>query len=224
MIKFNKTNKSISWANWSWNPVTGCRHGCKYCYARTMTKRFKKIFPNGFEPSFYPERLAAPFNTKAPSKSDGPAARNVFTVSMGDLFGEWVEQPWIDQVMDTVRQTQQWNYIFLTKNPQRLATIDWPENAWVGTTVDTQARVAAAEEAFESVNAKVKFVSCEPLLEEIKFSRLELFNWIIIGAQTRPTIQPDRLWVNSLITQACEVGCKIYCKPNLTACVKEFPE
>ena len=223
---FNKTNENIEWATWTWNPVTGCNHGCKYCYARERTNRFKDIYPNGFEPTFYPKRLDAPGNTKFPvSKHIGD--RNVFVVSMGDLFGDWVNQEWIDAVLESVRKYPKWNYLFLTKNPKRLVDIEWPDNAWVGTTVDIQARVQPAEEAFEKIKAKVKFLSCEPLSEELTFTNLKVFDWVIIGARSKtseaPAMQPKREWVQSLIRQAWDAGCEVYCKPNLKAGVKEYP-
>jgi protein gp37 len=223
---FNKTTESIEWAAWTWNPVTGCKAGCKYCYARSMTKRFPEKFPNGFEPTFYPKRLEAPANTSVP-KSNHIGDRNVFVVSMGDLFGDWVKQEWIDAVLDAVRTDPQWNYLFLTKNPKRLMNIEWPDNAWIGTTVDCQARVKPAEEAFEKITAKVKFLSCEPLSEEITFTNLTLFDWVIVGARSKttqlPEMQPKSEWVKSLMLQAWDAGCKVYCKPNLKAGVKEYP-
>ena len=84
---FNRTNESIEWAVWTWNPVTGCKHGCPYCYARDIARRF---YPPeiGFNPRFWPERLSAPQNTPVP-KSTELKDRLVFTCSMADLFGDW---------------------------------------------------------------------------------------------------------------------------------------
>lgn len=214
---FNRTNTSIDWAGWSWNPVTGCLHGCRYCYARVMARRFKGTF-NNFKPTFHPDRLEAPQNTKVPV-GGGIRDRAVFTSSMGDLFGRWVPQKWIDRVLDAVRGAPQWTFIFLTKNPKRMATVRWPGNAWAGTTVDSQARVRAAEAAFRRIDAPVRFVSCEPLLEPVRFGSMEMFDWLIIGARSRtttgPEFQPERAWVESLFRQARKAGCSIYCKPNL---------
>jgi protein gp37 len=70
--------------------------------------------------------------------------RNVFTVSMGDLFGEWVPQEWIDAVFKAIREAPEWNFLVLTKNPKRYLTIDFPRNVWVGATADTQARADKA--------------------------------------------------------------------------------
>lgn len=223
---FNATNESIDWAKWTWNPATGCKHECAYCYARDIANRF---YPEKFEPTFRPERLEAPKNTVIPeSRKEEPGINNVFVCSMADLFGDWVPQEWIDKVISIVREASQWNFLFLTKNPKRLVGIDFPENAWVGTTVDIQARVKPAEEAFRQVKAKVKFVSCEPLLEPITFSNIGIFDWIIIGGRSKnsnlPELQPEWAWVESLIIQAREAVCKVYCKPNLNVSLpKEYP-
>jgi len=218
-ITFNRTNENIEWAKWTWNPVTGCLHGCPYCYARPIAKQ---IYPPeiGFNPHFYHERLTAPKNTPVP-KSEDVGEHNVFVSSMGDLFGEWVPLDWINAVLEAMRQAPQWNFLFLTKNPKRLVGIEWPQNAWVGTTVDVQSRVAPAEEAFRQIKATVKFVSCEPLLEELTFSHLEVFDWVIIGGCRRPgqrpeeADQPDWPWVLSLDRQARQAGIMRYWKPNL---------
>ncbi|MBF0524736.1 MAG: DUF5131 family protein [Deltaproteobacteria bacterium] len=88
---FNATNDNIEWAKWTWNPVTGCLHGCKYCYARDIANRFFGEYK--FSPHFYPERLSAPANTTIPVKRiNEPGIKNVFVCSMADLFGEWVGQ------------------------------------------------------------------------------------------------------------------------------------
>lgn len=225
---FNETNDNIEWAGFSWNPITGCLHDCQYCYARDIAHRF---YAQGFEPAFLPSRLGAPQHTRLPAAAATDIGkRNVFVCSMADLFGKWVPQDWIDAVLDTVRLAPQWNFLFLTKNPRRLAEIEWPDNAWVGTTVDCQARVAAAEEAFRNVKARVRFLSCEPLRESVKFSDLSMFDWMIIGGQSKssgePEMLPDWNWLERLQWQAREYGLKVYHKPNLGNQVRarEYPE
>ena len=233
---FNEqTNDGIEWAKWSWNPVTGCLHGCEYCYARDIANRFS---PTKFAPTLYPDRLTASDRTKIPeNRKDEEGINTVFVCSMADLFGDWVPQEWIDQVLDAVRNAPEWNFIFLTKNPKRYIGIEWPENAWVGTTVDTQERVEAAVDAFSQIEANVKFLSCEPLKEHLQFNSeeynikgewLSVFNWVIIGGQSETSgmsaDQPEWEWVESLHNQARNAGCAIYWKPNLTVKPKEYPK
>lgn len=238
---FNQTSDSIEWARWTWNPVTGCKHGCPYCYARDFALRYPEAFPNGFEPTFLPERLEAPKNTRLPESNEN-GSRNVFVCSMADLFGDWVPQEWIDAVIDACRKAPEWTFIFLTKNPKRMVDIDWPENAWVGTTVDCQDRVSGAVSAFEDIEASVKFLSCEPLNEHIWFVKqgnlfadddigyfydLSVFDWVIIGGRSASSgmtaFQPEWEWVESLHATARAAGCKVYWKPNLTVRPKEYP-
>ena len=233
---FNSTNEMVDWANWTWNPVTGCLHGCSYCYARDIAnnERMAKSYPYKFEPTFHPARLKAPFNTSIPSHSSDLRTKNVFTCSMADLFGKWVPDDWIMRVFEVVIAAPQWNFLFLTKFPQRLQEISdkldgFPDNAWVGTTVDTQARVKVAEKAFQNIDANVKWLSCEPLLERLTFGSLEMFDWVVIGGQSAsyfngtPEFQPEWEWVEHLWTQARDAGCKVYWKENLTVRPKECP-
>jgi hypothetical protein len=90
---FNKTNQQVDWASWTWNPVTGCLHGCPYCYAREMAVKpsYKATYPVGFTPLFHHERLDAPAHTKVPDEAkNDPRLKRVFVCSMADLYGRWV--------------------------------------------------------------------------------------------------------------------------------------
>ena len=223
--RFNHTNASVDWAWWTWNPVTGCLHDCEYCYARDIANRY---YPEKFEPTFHRDRLHAPHATKVPPEAaTDMRAKSVFVCSMADLFGKWVPQAWIDAVLAEVRAAPQWNFLFLTKFPQRLASLEWPPNAWVGTTVDRQYRVAIAEKAFRKVNASVKWLSCEPLLEDLHFTSVAMFDWVVLGgasASTQtPAFQPSWSWVEHLLGQARLAKCLVYMKPNLTVRSQEYP-
>jgi protein gp37 len=82
-------------------------------------------------------------------------------------------------VLAEARSAPSWNFLFLTKFPKRMAEFDLPDNAWMGTTVDLQVRVKAAEETFARIKSGVRWLSVEPMLEPLKFTRLDLFQWIV---------------------------------------------
>jgi len=226
---FNSTNEQVDWAKWTWNPVTGCLHNCVYCYARDIAERRMGAYKDiGFTPHFHEDRLKAPHYTLVPEKAEEQIGyRNVFVCSMADLSGKWVPQEWIDAVLEEVRAAPQWNFLFLTKFPQRLAEIDWPANAWVGTTVDEQYRVEIAERAFRKVQAPVKWLSCEPPRERLTFSSLAMFDWVVLGGQSKssqaPAFQPPWEWVEHLWHQARAAQCLVYWKPNLETRPQEYP-
>lgn len=208
---------SIEWARWSLNTVTGCLNDCPYCYAREFAERRN---PHGFRPTFYPSRLAAPGRTKMPAEARGNIGfRNIFANSMSDLFGPWVPDEWIIATIEMAKRNKLWNFLVLTKYPARATEFAFPENWWQGTTVDKQARVEGAEKAFESIDCKVKWLSVEPLLEPLQFTRLDLFQWIVIGGASRsastPAWVPPIDWLVGLHQQARDADLRIYYKTNV---------
>lgn len=216
-----QTSSSIEWASYSWNPVTGCLHGCFYCYARDIANKQYRNIPKGsrFDPYFHPERLASPLNV---TPKDGVGApRNIFANSMSDLFGKWVPRDWILATIDVARRCPQWNFLTLTKFPQRAAEFEFPDNWWMGTSVDTQRRVATAEKAFAKIRCKTKWLSCEPLLEPLHFEHLDLFQWVVIGGASKNTGSnqeawvPYYPWVARLSVAALDAGCRVYHKTNI---------
>jgi protein gp37 len=226
---FNQsTGDGVSWAAYTWNPLTGCLHGCNFCYARAIAKRFTSAFPAGFTPLFHPERLDAPANTRIPAKHIAdPAWRRVFVVSMGDMFGRWVPLEWIEAILAAELASPQWQYLHLTKFPDRYPGLTLPAGAWVGTSVDEQNRVRIAERAMRAVTGDrlIKWLSLEPLNTDLKFADVSMFDWIVIGAQTRtvqpggavPAFAPPAEWVLRITDQAREAGVPVHWKPNLRA-------
>lgn len=236
----NSPSAGISWAEWSWNPLTGCLHGCNYCYARAIATdpRYSSAYPAGFTPLFHEQRLDAPANTVIPAAyrdeghsecADGAckicAYRRVFVCSMADLYGRWVPDEWIQKVHASMCANPQWQYITLTKFPARYVGLEMPPGAWVGTSVDEQKRVRIAEDAFRKINGvAVKWLSLEPLKEPLEFTDLSVFDWVVIGAQTEtrqpdghvPAFAPPFEWVARIVAQAREAGCRVHLKPNLS--------
>lgn len=227
--KLNRTNENIGWAAWSWNPIVGCLGPkgdgvhCPYCYAKAMADRFNQ----SFEPTFHPERLSAPQNTKV--SKDGN--NRVFVCSMGELFGSWVSIQWVEWVFDSVRANPQWTFLFLTKCPQRLPALDWPDNTWIGATIDRQERMGAVTDAFEElqhIKGQSKlFISCEPLLEDLELypELMETLDWIIVGAESRgkTKIQPKTVWVENILSEARYLKIPIWFKDNLIFRPQEVP-
>lgn len=229
----------IEWARRSLNTVTGCEHDCPYCYARDIatSARMAAIYPNKFKPTFHPSRLAAPGNENLPEEARRDAAyRNVFANSMSDLFGKWVPEDWIEATIEMARRNAKWNFLVLTKFPQRAAEFDFPKNWWMGTTVDAQSRVANAEKAFERIKCGTKWLSVEPLLQPLEFSRLDLFQWIVIGGASESNKTPawPAAWqqrfldfVAPLHVAARKAGLSIYYKTNCgmrdELRIREFP-
>ena len=157
------------------------------------------------------------------AKND-PRLGRVFVTSMGDLFGKWVPDEWIAKVFAAARAHLEWEYLFLTKFPQRYVGLELPPTAWIGTTVDEQYRVKIAEDAFRKISGvRVKWLSLEPLLAPLEFTDLSMFDFVVIGSQSA-TKQPDGEvkefapnieWVLEITAQAKAAGCKVYHKPNL---------
>jgi protein gp37 len=204
---------AIDWARWSFSPVTGCRHGCTYCYISGFVP---------MEPVFHSSRLAAPLNTAPPATHD-PRDRSIFVCSLADLFGRWVPADWIEAILDVARACPGWTFIFCTKFPQRYLEFDFPPNVMLGTTIDLQARVANAESAFAQLRERnpkaVLWAGCEPLLEPLQFSKLHLFDRIVLGGASAtphsPAWYPPLRWIDDKRREARAAGSSLYEKSNL---------
>lgn len=190
----NKTK--IEWTDYTWNPVTGCKHGCHYCYARRLAMRFE----GHFNPVIHLDRFDQPSKIKKPSK--------VFICSMADLFGEWVDAQWIWQIIMTVKKNPQHTFQFLTKNPQRYLDFRFPDNVQLGCTIDK-----IKTETNTEVNimrtlslSHYTFISFEPLLGDMSQlfrdstgECMKSVNLVIVGAMSGPgAIKPKKEWVDSI--------------------------
>lgn len=179
---------------YTWNPVTGCRHGCEYCYAEKIAKRFK----GHFKPTFYRTRLHHPFKRKKPT--------TFFVGSMSDLFGKWFPDTVIEDVLKTAWQCTQHKFLFLTKNPKRYKNFEFPSNCWLGTTVTSMDDAWRINKMRKLDN---NFLSCEPLLGDLSGADLRGIKWIIIGSLNRNgrAVPMDKggtrkEWVEALVEEA----------------------
>ena len=242
----NKTK--IDWCDSTWNPVTGCLHGCEYCYARGIANRFgfgayepnidervliepavsagKKVpYPFNFEPTFHKYRLNEYQNKKG---------RNIFVCSMADLFGDWVPDEWIEEVFKACHDATQHNYLFLTKNPERYAELGMPcdNYLWYGTSVCKKDDIQKCK--YLPLGGK-KFVSIEPILEDLKIIGSPLINyvdWVIVGAETgrrKNKVIPERKWIEDIVNECKENGTAVFMKSSLSdiwgePLIQEFPE
>ncbi len=190
----NKTK--IDWCDSTWNPVTGCLHGCEYCYARNISERFKarelgefgeeKVNGNyiyelnspllqrtsngACMKSAYPYGFAPTLHRYRLNDYIGKQGRNIFVCSMADLFGKWVPDSWVEEVFRSCEKALQHNYLFLTKNQQRYIELSekglLPNKHWYGYSVTKQSDLWEFHHA-DDCAVKNLFVSIEPILEPI---------------------------------------------------------
>lgn len=218
----------IEWADYTWNPVTGCLNGCPYCYARKIAARFPKAFPLGFKPMIHIDRLGEPLKLKKPAR--------IFTVSMGDLFGDWVPPGWQHKVFEIVDRCPRHTFIFLTKNKPGMikALREWyrgrlPANVWAGVTLTGQEEPGAVNPSWHLTGGKV-FVSYEPVLGPPDLEAIARVDWLIIGAQTNPRLPTGDLflqseWTAQAIAAARDAEIPIFLKDSLRwhEEIREFP-
>lgn len=289
----------IDWCDSTWNPVTGCLHGCGYCYARRIAERFGgcwrldlppdtswrgnvgerklmgdyarhndgkchvldepeiecavfdplsgyrgkvKPYPYYFSPTFHRYRLGEPQSWKKP--------RNIFVCSMADLFGDWVPDEWIDDVIKSTQRALRHRYLFLTKNPERygdwlerfeeghIPDLDEIENCWFGASASNNAE-------FERANRSMaQWISIEPIRERIKTDEDQFmqFNpytlgerkrwaWVVIGAETgnsKNNVAPKREWIDDIVNSCEDYGTPVFMKESLRELMgddfrQEFP-
>lgn len=218
-----KKKNGIETCDYTWNPISGCLHGCPYCYMLRMETRF----PGTMRPALHEKRLDEPIGKKKPSK--------IFVGSSGDMWGEWVSRDWILPVLNVAQYAApEHTYQFLTKNPERYAEFDLSalDNCWFGTTVDGTPKTMKNLDILvrSTGGAKLRFVSFEPLLNEPDrrtLANIYLLDWVIIGADSNRGAEevPDE-WADMIINEARKYDVPVWVKDNYgyPEVIKEFPE
>ncbi len=202
------TTSKIEWTEQTWNPVVGCTKisaGCKFCYAETMAKRLQAMGTPGYEHGFalrlLPERLSDPIKRRKPTM--------YFVNSMSDLFHEKVPEHYIDQVFAVIAATPQHSYQILTKRAARMARYfrhhEVPTNVWLGVSVENQRHGVPRIEYLRAVSARIRFLSVEPLLEDVGELDLTGIHWVIVGGESGPKARPMKPeWAESVRLQCAE--------------------
>jgi len=193
---------SIEWTDATWNPVRGCTKispGCKHCYAETFAERFRGVkghpYEQGFDLRLVPDKLAEPLRWHTPKR--------VFVNSMSDLFHEEVPDSYIESVVGLMVQAHWHTYQVLTKRSTRMRDLLETKlrfaaaepHIWWGTSVEDKKHGVPRIEHLRSASAGVRFLSIEPLLEELGLLKLSGIHWVIVGGESGPGVDVDEATV-----------------------------
>lgn len=210
------STSKIEWTEQTWNPTTGCTKispGCKNCYAEKMAHRLKAMgaggYENGFELAVHKNRLEQPLKRKKPTV--------YFVNSMSDLFHEDISNDFIDKVFSVIEATPQHTYQILTKRSQRLPIYfknrKCPDNVWLGVSVENRQHGIKRIDHLRQVKAKIRFLSVEPLLEDVGLLNLKKIHWVIVGGESGPKARPMKPeWAEKIRTQAEKSGAVYFFK------------
>jgi protein gp37 len=201
------SKSDIEWTEETWNPTTGCSKvsaGCKFCYAETMAKRLQAMgtpgYENGFEFTMMPSRLEQPLTRKTPTK--------YFVNSMSDLFHEKMDKQFLIKIFDVIEKTPQHIYQILTKREDAMEEFfkknSIPENVWLGVTVENKKNGVPRIDKLRKINAKIKFLSVEPLLEDLGKINLSGIDWVIVGGESGPHARPMKEKWALNVKEQCE--------------------
>lgn len=191
-------NSRIEWTDSTWNPVTGCTKvsdGCLNCYAERMAKRLEAMknprYLSGFKVTMHNDLLKQPLERKT--------SNIIFVCSMSDLFHKDVSDEFIIKVFKTMNQAHWHIFQILTKRPERIermqSMLHFTDNIWIGTSVENM-KVAKRVDHIRNIPAKVKFLSCEPLLNSIKELDVTNIDWVVVGGESGPRSRPmETDWV-----------------------------
>ncbi len=211
----------IEWTDWTVNPVVGCFNGCPYCYARKQAKRQKQkcIDCYEFKPHDHLKRLEQIKPTQKPKK--------IFIDSMWDWNSNGVKEEWLEEIINKMGRCKQHTFQILSKRSDRYSRFSYPQNVWLGTSIATSREIYRVKDLLESGLPNLKFVSIEPIHEEIDYYFMEI-DWIIVGAETgnrKGRITPKREWIESVIDNARAENIPIFVKDNLQweEKIQEFP-
>lgn len=197
----------IEWTDATWNPVRGCTKispGCKHCYAEIFAERFRGVpghpYEQGFDPRLVPDKLTEPLTwTKS---------KTIFVNSMSDLFHEEFSDSYVEKVIRVMELASWHTYQVLTKRHDRLREVlsrspaSRLPHVWWGVSVENRRHGVPRIDALRNAPAAVRFLSIEPLLEDIGQVDLTGIDWVIVGGESGHGARPmEESWVISLLEQ-----------------------
>ena len=213
-------NSQIEWTDATWNPVRGCTKispGCKHCYAQTFAERFRGVkghpYEQGFDLRLVPEKLTEPFNWRSP--------KLVFVNSMSDLFQPGVPDPYIEAVCNVMASANWHTYQVLTKRAEKLEELlknklqhaAVQQHIWWGVSVEDRKYGLPRIQRLQDSPATVRFLSVEPLLEDLGELDLSNISWVIVGGESGPGARPiQKEWVISIREQCKRAGVPFFFK------------
>lgn len=206
-------SSSIEWTDATWNPVRGCTKitpGCAHCYAETFAERFRGVpghpYEQGFDLRLVPEKLSEPLKWSSP--------KTIFVNSMSDLFHQDVPDAYIEQVARVMLSASWHTFQVLTKRHERLrdllrtrlAFAAQASHIWWGVSVENRKHGLPRIDALREAQAAVRFLSIEPLIEDLGEFNLQRINWVIVGGESGLGARPmDKSWVLN-IREQCQAA------------------
>jgi protein gp37 len=213
-------NSKIEWTEATWNPVRGCTKispGCKHCYAETFAERFRGVrhhaYEDGFDPRLVPDKLSEPFRWASP--------KTVFVNSMSDLFQDAVPDKYVATVSTVMLRADWHTYQVLTKRSERmlkllstdLRSAGAARHIWWGVSVEDRKYGLPRIDHLRATPAQVRFLSIEPLLEDIGRIDLSGIHWVIVGGESGPGARPmKKSWVESIRGQCADARISFFFK------------
>jgi len=213
-------SSTIEWTDATWNPVRGCTKispGCAHCYAETFAERFRGVkghpYEQGFDLKLIPEKLSAPLLWGTP--------KTIFVNSMSDLFQKDVPDAYVKQVARVMQLADWHTYQVLTKRPERMRDMlkgplafaaDLP-HVWWGTSVENRKHGVPRIDVLRDAPARLRFLSIEPLLEDLGKINLKGIHWVIVGGESGAGARPlEEDWVTSIRDQCDKAGVRFFFK------------
>jgi protein gp37 len=206
---------SIEWTEMTWNPTTGCTKisaGCKFCYAEIMSRRLQAMgvekYKDAFKIALHPDALLIPYSWRSP--------KIVFVNSMSDLFHEQIPFDFIKKVFDVMNANPQHVFQVLTKRSDLLlkhsSKLKWGHNIWMGVSVENK-KVEHRINHLQQTPARVKFLSCEPLIGPLENINLKFIDWVIVGGESGRNPRPmHEDWVLDILDQCQSADVKFFFK------------